>query len=144
MMMDVDHFKDYNDTFGHPKGDELLLCLTGALTSAIRQDDLAGRMGGDEFCCLLRFGRNATLEDIHRRTSEVFRSISRALTKLPTAPTLSAGAACSSPNGSSFRGLYDAADKELYTAKKRGKNQLSIQNLKDLSDEIMADEEMIR
>ena len=144
MMMDVDHFKDYNDTFGHPKGDELLLCLTGALTSAIRQDDLAGRMGGDEFCCLLRLGRNATLEDIHRRTSEVFRSISRALTKLPTAPTLSAGAACSSPNGSSFRGLYDAADKELYTAKKRGKNQLSIQNLKDLSDEIMADEEMIR
>ncbi len=54
LMMDIDHFKKINDTYGHPAGDAVLKTMAGVLRSAIRTEDVLGRYGGEEFCFMLR------------------------------------------------------------------------------------------
>ncbi|MDO4517469.1 MAG: diguanylate cyclase [Bacillota bacterium] len=122
MMLDVDDFKGYNDTYGHPKGDELLIDLTKTLSDAVGREGLAGRMGGDEFCCLLRLERNASLSQIRRRGEEILRQVNERVGR--DGVSVSAGVAWSDPKGSDFQTMYARSDKALYTAKKDGKAQL--------------------
>ena len=124
LMLDVDDLKKYNDTLGHPQGDELLLSLAQALSATAGTDGLAGRMGGDEFCCLLPLARDASLSQIRSRGEQIVRQINAQTARLPMGPTVSAGAACSDPKGSDFNSMYARADKALYIAKERGKAQL--------------------
>src|SRR5437763_16434210 len=66
--IDLDHFKDVNDTLGHPIGDELIRSVTQRLTSALRDDDLVARIGGDEFGVITSSGRDpGTLQVIANR-----------------------------------------------------------------------------
>lgn len=126
MMIDVDNFKTFNDTFGHPNGDILLKKLAEALEKCAKNDGLAGRLGGDEFCCMLCLEPDISPEGIYKKASLIFEEICRNIADLPASPTISAGAVCSSHCSITFQELYTAADNELYAAKRRGKNQFSL------------------
>jgi diguanylate cyclase (GGDEF)-like protein len=125
LMIDVDHFKLYNDTYGHPVGDACLSRLGETLAGiAAETMGFAGRYGGEEFCLLL-----PNVDTVRaREIGEMVRSAVRALA-LPHATsnheivTVSVGVACTTPNDSQRPGdLIEAADAALYAAKHRGRN----------------------
>lgn len=126
IMIDVDHFKEYNDTFGHVAGDRCLLQIAEALVSLVlRSSDLFARYGGEEFVALLA-GTN--LEGA-ASLAEAMRVEVEKLT-VPHAPhisspwvTISAGVATVIPNAkTSSKSLIEKADKALYDAKRGGRN----------------------
>ncbi len=125
LMIDVDHFKLFNDTYGHPEGDVCLARL-GETLAGIAAETLgfAGRYGGEEFCLLLPdTGAVRALE-----VGEMVRAAVQGLamphaTSLYQTVTASVGVACSKPNDSQQPGdLIEAADAALYAAKHRGRN----------------------
>ena len=125
LMIDVDHFKLYNDTYGHPMGDTCLSRL-GETLSGIAAETMgfAGRYGGEEFCLLLPNVDGPRAREI----AEMVRSAVAAMA-LPHATsnhrhvTVSVGVACARPNESQHPGeLIEAADAALYSAKHSGRN----------------------
>jgi len=125
LMIDVDHFKLYNDTYGHPEGDACLSRL-GETLAMIAADTMgfAGRYGGEEFCLLLPNTETARALEI----GETVRAAVQGL-GLPHATsshqtvTVSVGVACTKPNDCQRPGdLIEAADAALYAAKHRGRN----------------------
>ncbi|WP_353662889.1 GGDEF domain-containing protein [Hydrogenimonas sp. SS33] len=124
LMIDIDHFKKINDTFGHPVGDTVIQAVSALLRREIREMDFAARIGGEEFAVVLPETGNMMALDVAdriRRTAENF--------KLST-PTheavrfkLSIGIA-SAKRGYDISDLMRAADTALYEAKKRGRNRV--------------------
>lgn len=114
-MVDVDRFKTYNDTYGHPAGDRLLAEIAGAWRSELRGDDIVGRFGGEEFLLLLP-GVDSTV------TSSV---IERLRSAMPSAATCSFGVATwdGSEGGSALVARADAA---LYAAKLAGRDRVVV------------------
>ena len=125
MMIDVDHFKLYNDTYGHPEGDTCLTRL-GETLSGIAADTMgfAGRYGGEEFCLLLPnvdAERAKAIGELVRAAVESLAMPHR--TSAHKTVTVSVGVACTRPNDSQRPGdLIEAADAALYAAKHRGRN----------------------
>ena len=124
LMLDLDHFKQANDAHGHPVGDALLQEVAARLTRTLRQTDLLGRYGGEEFACLLpQTPREAALviaERLRQAVAEIpVRVAGRTLTQ-----TLSIGVAASPGDGLTLPGLIEAADRALYAAKRAGRNQV--------------------
>ncbi len=114
LMLDLDSFKAFNDTCGHPAGDALLARIAAALREATRTDDALYRYGGDEFAVILpRAGRVQAFE-----VAERIRRTVAALPS-PTGPrvTISAGVACYPEDGATKDDLVQAADQSLYLAK---------------------------
>ena len=124
IMLDLDHFKTYNDSFGHQKGDHLLIQLAQALEASLRKDDLAGRMGGDEFAAIMIFDEDMPYEAITERAIQLFDKIHASLRLKGSDVKCSMGAAVSSP-GDTFRDLYSKADDALYHSKEEGRNRLT-------------------
>lgn len=121
MLCDMDDFKAVNDELGHPEGDALLQAFAGQLRGTLRRDDLAGRMGGDEFAVLLFNCPQDTAE----RIGEGLRAAVAGLrTRDGRGVTLSAGLAMAAP-GEDFAGLYRRADQALYAAKAAGRNRVA-------------------
>jgi diguanylate cyclase (GGDEF)-like protein len=127
MMMDVDKFKAYNDTYGHPQGDVLLKTIAGIFASAARRPgDLAARLGGEEFGVLLPdtdlSGALEIAEDIRSRVEST--RVPAAEGKI-TAATISIGVVSLVPSkADSIEDLIAQADRCLYTAKKTGRNRI--------------------
>jgi diguanylate cyclase (GGDEF)-like protein len=125
LMIDVDHFKLYNDTYGHPEGDACLTRL-GETLSGIATDTMgfAGRYGGEEFCLLLPnvgAGRAREIGETVRAAVQNLALPHRTSSHLYV--TVSVGVACSKPNDALRPGdLIEAADAALYAAKHRGRN----------------------
>jgi diguanylate cyclase (GGDEF)-like protein len=125
LMIDVDHFKLYNDTYGHPEGDTCLTKLGETLSGiAAKTMGFAGRYGGEEFCLLLpNVGA-----DRAREIGETVRAAVQSLalphrTSSHQCVTVSVGVACSRPSDALRPGdLIEAADAALYAAKHRGRN----------------------
>lgn len=124
MMIDVDYFKDYNDTYGHDAGDEVLRKIGIFLQAFIRAEDIACRYGGEEFTLILP---GASLDNTIRRAEELRASIER----LPISQhsndmfqtvTISIGVASFPCHGVAIHKIIDAADKALYRAKDQGRN----------------------
>jgi diguanylate cyclase (GGDEF)-like protein len=125
LMIDVDHFKLFNDTYGHPEGDSCLARLGETLAGiAAETMGFAGRYGGEEFCLLLP-NTNAT------RALEIGETVREAVQRLAMphctsnyqTVTVSVGIACTKPNDTQRPGdLIEAADAALYAAKHRGRN----------------------
>ncbi len=122
-MMDLDHFKRVNDTWGHPMGDQVIKTLAHLLRQRLRRQDSIGRYGGEEFAVVLpdcdASDALRLLEDVRLRFGEiVFVHEGQSFTV-----TLSAGVA---DNGRGFdaKGLLAAADAALYAAKNGGRNQV--------------------
>ena len=131
LMIDVDHFKSFNDTFGHEAGDAVLRDLGGILQRYVRGSDIACRFGGEEFTVVLP---EADLE-IARQRAETLREAVRELRlvhdgKSLGAVTLSLGVACFPEHGRRREHLLQAADTALYAAKDGGRNQVVVSNAK--------------
>ena len=105
-MLDLDHFKRYNDTFGHHAGDELLRTLGGLIRSQIREDDIACRYGGEEFLIIMP---GASLEVTLERTEHLRQCVKRLHELRPSQflhpITISIGLAIFPDNGSSGSAL---------------------------------------
>jgi diguanylate cyclase (GGDEF)-like protein len=125
LMIDVDHFKLYNDTYGHPEGDTCLTKL-GETLSGIAADTLgfAGRYGGEEFCLLLPNTDAARALEIGETVRAAVQNLGLPhLTSSHQTVTASVGVACTKPNAAQRPGdLIEAADAALYAAKHRGRN----------------------
>ena len=75
LMIDIDHFKDLNDTYGHPVGDEVLKAVAGAIVSAVREEDVPARVGGEEFAVLLRNPSPEVALEVGERVRESVRAL---------------------------------------------------------------------
>jgi diguanylate cyclase (GGDEF)-like protein len=128
MMMDVDKFKTYNDTYGHPQGDALLLAISKIFISAARRPlDVAARLGGEEFGILLpdtpAEAAYAIAEEVRLQVEAV--RIPLADGSAVTTTTISIGVATRIPADQSEIAEFIAqADANLYTAKKTGRNRV--------------------
>ena len=122
MMVDVDHFKRVNDTFGHDAGDAALQAISTCLRDGIRPDDLLGRYGGEEFAIYLRGLQPQDTDMVASRLREAVEAIDFAPLGSQHRLTISIGGA---PIGeaSDPRGCIAMADKALYSAKQAGRNR---------------------
>ena len=126
IMIDLDRFKQYNDTFGHHAGDQFLVQVSQTLIATLRERDLACRMGGDEFSVSLFFDPTCSYELMHRRATEIFDKVSLMLTAERGECGVSMGMAISNDRLNTFNSLYEAADKALYFSKEHGKGRLTV------------------
>lgn len=127
LMCDIDHFKRFNDTFGHQAGDVLLRALGDFLTQRTRGQDVACRFGGEEFALILA---GANLDAAHQR-AEILREEVKALIvrhggQLLGTISLSVGIAAFPEHGRSAEELVRAADSALYRAKSDGRDRVAL------------------
>lgn len=122
LMMDMDHFKEYNDTYGHHNGDKYLILMAQTLEAALRKEDRACRMGGDEFAAALLFQPDVSEEKIQARLRMIFDKINLTLKAVEGGSGLSMGVAFAEPE-ITFNQLYELADKALYQAKESGRGR---------------------
>ena len=126
LMIDVDHFKDINDTFGHPEGDHALAELGRIIKNNCRAADVAGRFGGDEFVIFMR--NIVAPENACQMAERLQDQVSTAFagTVLDGKVSLSIGIALSPEHGLRFVDLFNAADAALYQVKRRGRGSYKI------------------
>lgn len=122
IAIDLDHFKQINDRFGHPTGDAVLQDFTGCCSSILRKDDLFARTGGEEFCILLP----ATSASTARTLAERIRTMTSACRPCPdnllVHMTVSLGVTAMQNDDPNFSALFSRADRALYAAKQRGRD----------------------
>jgi diguanylate cyclase (GGDEF)-like protein len=120
LMADVDHFKQYNDAFGHPAGDEVLKRVARLLQMSVRDIDCVARYGGEEFCVMLPETAATGAMILAERICE-----NVAATEFPGQKiTLSLGVASLPDNGDTPDAVIAAADEALYQAKREGRNRV--------------------
>jgi diguanylate cyclase (GGDEF)-like protein len=121
-MMDIDHFKQYNDSYGHPEGDKALRFVAEQLTKHLRARDVIARYGGEEFIVILPNTRKAEAFKKLKSLLEVIHKASAASPDCQRPITLSVGLATSPEDQTDEERLIKLADMALYGAKKRGRN----------------------
>jgi diguanylate cyclase (GGDEF)-like protein len=129
MMIDVDHFKSFNDTYGHQSGDECLQLLSRAISNTVSDDgNLVARYGGEEFVVILP-GQDLAKAKIIAESVRIAVRLTD-LDTLPNAPprqTISIGLVSCQANAATTRdALLAAADAALYAAKKQGRNRVCV------------------
>ncbi|AWJ83972.1 hypothetical protein TSH58p_10845 [Azospirillum sp. TSH58] len=124
LMLDLDHFKSINDTHGHAVGDEALRAFTAASRALLRENDLLGRTGGEEFAILLPetdiAGARMVAERIRRRTAELAVPAGDETVRF----TVSIGVACCAAGTRDVDAMLSSADEALYRAKAAGRNRV--------------------
>ena len=128
IIMDIDNFKDFNDSYGHLAGDEALRCTGHTIRKSIRIIDIAARYGGEEFAIILpTTGKEDAVIIGERIRDEVEKMCFYVKEKTLIAHlTVSIGIATFPDDASGLEDLIDKADKALYKAKRRGKNRVEI------------------
>lgn len=122
-ILDIDHFKHINDTYGHGCGDAALASVGSLLLTVTRPEDLVCRFGGEEFALLMCASRETGTKALERLRLQL--EMNRLLYNGHRIPlTVSIGAAATSQCGYNVDFLYNASDKALYAAKHRGRNRL--------------------
>lgn len=124
MLLDIDHFKQINDLYGHAAGDLVLVTLSKHLKSKIRVADIPCRIGGEEFLLVLP----GMSEEMTQQRAEEFRKHIEAM-RIPhngnsLKLTASIGVASYPKNGENWENLYHVADQALYRAKEKGRNRV--------------------
>jgi len=125
LMIDLDHFKAFNDTHGHLAGDQALVAISRTLTEGLRSYDQLGRFGGEEFTVVLP---NADQDEAHRVAERLRRAVAdRVIADADRNKriTVSVGAAVMGAHGVALIDLLTAADSALYRAKAAGRNQIA-------------------
>ncbi len=127
LMLDLDHFKKLNDSFGHQRGDAILIEFSRRVKETLREVDTLARYGGEEFIVLLP----ETDDDGARITGEKIREAIRSqpfgsLGDEPVPVTVSVGVANNPRNGDTFDTLVEAADRALYAAKQAGRDRVMV------------------
>jgi diguanylate cyclase (GGDEF)-like protein len=126
IMIDIDHFKQLNDTYGHPKGDQVLAALGKVLSNSLRAADFSFRYGGEEFAVLLPETR---LEGAFLVAETLRDKVAKSLTPLlgdnpEHSVTVSLGVSCFPNDGNTTEQLLKHADQCLYLAKKQGRSRV--------------------
>jgi diguanylate cyclase (GGDEF)-like protein len=125
VMIDIDHFKTINDTFGHQAGDRVLVALSGLLRRHLRRSDIIGRYGGEEFGVLLdRLFEDEAVRLMQRLLLEFAEVEQRAPGGQTFRVTFSAGVAMLDPATMDLERWIQAADTALYAAKRAGRNRV--------------------
>ena len=131
ILLDVDNFKGVNDTLGHSYGDKVLANIGNILRSVFRDEDILGRLGGDEFCVCIEV-KSSDPDDIIRTAERKCAQLCEAFHSNYTGDdnsykiSASIGASVCPENGRSFSELYACADKALYNSKHKGKDTYTI------------------
>jgi len=125
LMMDVDKFKQYNDTYGHHNGDKYLVIVAQTLLAALRNEDFACRMGGDEFAAMLFFNKSVPEETIRERAQQIFDKVNLTVKSTEGGTSISMGAVIAKSEAT-FNQLYEEADNALYVAKEKGRGRLVV------------------
>lgn len=125
LTIDIDFFKNVNDTFGHPRGDDVLMEIGRLIKARLRANDLAARLGGEEFALILpetELAGAATVAEQLRAETEglVVASESKEIRV-----TISVGCADLSPTDQDAQALFRRSDEKLYEAKTGGRNRIS-------------------
>jgi len=130
LMVDIDHFKQYNDTYGHLAGDEVLRRVARAVQDCFRRPrDLTVRMGGEEFVVVLPHTPADQLPMLAQRAVAAVEALGQPHRSSPVAEvvTISVGAACCTPAADDHPfALVEAADRALYEAKHQGRNRAAL------------------
>ena len=122
MLMDLDHFKDVNDSYGHQMGDRLIAQVGQALLAAFRSTDYCCRLGGDEFLIFMcgTFSYEAVCERAQKLCDTLPLLLKDEISDVHW--SLSIGVAYVPKDGDTFGELYRNADKALYAAKNKGRS----------------------
>ncbi len=118
LMADLDHFKSFNDTFGHPRGDEVLIAVARTLRQVSRASDVLARYGGEEFTLILPETTAREAQVLAERARECVAALD-----FGARVTVSLGVAAHVPGGSK-EALIGTADAALYEAKRRGRDRV--------------------
>jgi diguanylate cyclase (GGDEF)-like protein len=120
-ILDIDHFKSFNDRFGHAAGDVVLLRIARIVMAAVGADDTVFRYGGEEFVVIAPALTRTTALALGER---IRRDVTSHMDTEPGAPlvTVSIGLATCADDASDYDGLFECADRRLYLAKARGRN----------------------
>lgn len=127
VMIDVDHFKQVNDTKGHAYGDEVIARTANVLKKSLREDTIVGRLGGDEFAFLFS-DNDLEIEDLKsiviKRMDDIREAFNKEFSKEKSeiGISLSFGAYVALYDGEDFATVYEGADKALYTSKEAGRD----------------------
>lgn len=123
LMLDMDHFKQINDTYGHQAGDQVLRQIGGVISASFRQADVYGRLGGEEFAVLLP---NTSLDTARAIAEQLIMAISGLAAEPVKGLSASLGLASTHDHDQDLHGLMNMADKALYRAKAQGRNQVAL------------------
>ena len=123
LMIDIDHFKKVNDTFGHAIGDEVLRAVARAVAGAVRDDDVPARYGGEEFAVLLRNPSPAVATEVGERVRSAVKALDLSAVGVAEV-SVSVGVAVSTSEEDSIVSLLAQADAALYEAKRRGRDRV--------------------
>jgi len=127
IMLEIDSFKRYNDTYGHQRGDDVLRIVADVLRKGSRTSDIVARYGGDEFMIVLPNSSKDTASEIAERLRRAVEAYPFLLGEsIVTSVTLSVGVAASPDDGDTVDGLVDAVDRAQYTAKRSGGNKVYV------------------
>jgi diguanylate cyclase (GGDEF)-like protein len=127
LMLDVDHFKNFNDTWGHLAGDEVLIHISRTMKRAVRSEDIAARFGGEEFCALVIECDSARILDVAERIRTSIASLSVPYEGEELSVTASLGCCVIDPGLRARASDYvDMADKALYLSKSGGRNRSTL------------------
>ena len=139
IMIDIDHFKKVNDTYGHEAGDQILKAIANILAEQSRRGDFACRYGGEEFVITMP---NISLEIAYERAEHLRQSLT--LLRVPhevytLSVTISIGISCYPENGLTREAILRAADQAMYAAKDAGRDHILSYNQLRLSEEAPKD-----
>lgn len=126
IMVDVDHFKEINDTYGHAEGDRILCMVTERLKSNIREIDILGRYGGDEFTIILPETDLFVATNVAERVRQSIIEVPTLIKDQPVQISFSIGVARANPETADLTTLLDNADAAMYIAKQAGGNRVEV------------------
>ena len=134
LVLDLDHFKAVNDTHGHLAGDQVLAAVAGAVRGEVRERDLVGRFGGEEFVVLLAGPAAGAAVELEAVAERIRSRVAQLRVEIPTPDgpltvsglTVSIGVAVAPAEGADLRTLLQIADTALYAAKRAGRNVVRI------------------
>lgn len=127
LMIDLDHFKRFNDNFGHDAGDHVLKAAAQVLKESIRQEDIACRFGGEEFCIVCPSTDKKQAQLIAERIGSGIRSLELNMNQLPLGTvTTSIGIAMYPEHADTMQNVIKIADEALYQAKEQGRDRTII------------------
>jgi diguanylate cyclase (GGDEF)-like protein len=124
LVIDIDHFKQVNDTYGHPTGDLVLARFGAVLRAECRQSDVVGRIGGEEFAMLAPNSSEADAATLGQRIIERFRSIEMESGGTTFRTTCSIGVAARESDQDTVEAMLSRADEALYRAKRTGRDRV--------------------
>jgi diguanylate cyclase (GGDEF)-like protein len=126
LAFDLDRFKVINDTYGHGIGDKVLLVFAAVLTETLRPNDIAARLGGEEFIALIPGAGNELAVAIANRVREAFQRAAQFVDGHRVGATVSVGIAAGLRDGAELAEAMASADAALYCAKNAGRNRVSL------------------